>query len=122
MKTKFQIIKKTITSAGEVISLGGETLSHLEHVKGVFVSYSDGVSKPNSTLQLTIDSEEIFPADFEADMIAPKSGIGINNIAWPIHERAKGSPISGKYTDNSPAGGFIAYDVRIVLVCIDKDK
>ena len=118
-KKKFQILKQTVSAAGETVTFSGTVLEHLDKVVGVAVSYSDATAKPNSTLELDIDNHEIFPDEFEADLIAPKSGISANALFWRIAESGKGSVIKGKYTDGSAEAGFEAYDVRLILLCYD---
>lgn len=122
MKRYFKVIKKSITSAGQIVSISESTLEHAEKVVGVFTGFSDNQLKKGATLELKIDNNEIIPDGFEASLLASKDGVSINQVALKVDEKAGGTEVRGKYIDATPVGEFVPYDFRLYLVCEDLDK
>lgn len=122
-----------------------ETTSHKtnERVVGItlYSDFKDGLNE--STIQFSIDSEEILPSNFDCSLISTKKDVGFYKNMYRMNERANGSLIKGEYTDNSllndtlrwieqhpelqeyvdgmsnPPGGF-KYTVKLYLWCIQK--
>ena len=76
-----------------------------------------------STMQLTIDNEEILPDGFDCSLISAKSGNSFYENIYPCNERADGSLIKGYITApnaaNFPVQGFT---VKIYLYSVTKPK
>ena len=118
MKKKFQIIKLSVTSANQRIKIDTETNTQHTVVTGVFATTSNDGYK-NSTLELSVDEQEITPKDFEVALIMPTSTNTIKEITYPLQEKAKGSKVAGEYIDGGSASAY-PYEVRIYLTTTEE--
>ena len=76
-----------------------------------------------STMQLTIDNEEILPDGFDCSLISAKSGNSFYENIYPCNERADGSLIKGYITaPNSPNFPTQGFTVKIYLYSVTKPK
>ena len=74
-----------------------------------------------STMQLTIDNEEILPDGFDCSLISAKSGNSFFENVYPCNERADGSLIKG-YIASTNSNNFHQYTVKINLWSVTKPK
>ena len=106
-----------------VVADGGEyTFDHtteIDHnrIIGITQVFSDSDALPNSTLELDVDGEEIFPTGFESKLIVtgqevPPDEKWVGYIDRPV----KQVRITGKFTDGSALGSFVAYKANIYLM------
>lgn len=128
VRLKFQIITVDVKAAGSRYQfetqanitndrIVGITLTSTENAKDAFSSNLN-----DSTMQLTIDNEEIIPDNADCSLFSAKLNSGFYENMYRINERADGSLIKGNYTSgtkNFPAGG---YKVKIYLWSVTKPK
>jgi len=106
-----------------VTSDGGETTfdhtTEIDHnrIIGITQVFSDSDALPDSTLELDVDGEEIFPAGFESKLIAtgqevPPDDKWVHYIDRPV----KQVRVTGKFTDGSALSSFAAYKANIYLM------
>lgn len=74
-----------------------------------------------STMQLTIDNEEILPDGFDCSLISAKSGNSFFENIYPCNERADGSLIKG-YIASSNSASFTPFTAKINLWSVTKPK
>ena len=79
----------------------------------------------DSTIQLTIDNEEILPDGFDCSLITSKIGNAFYDNVYPVNERADGSLVKGSFTSGSIQREnvtFEPFDVKIYLWSVSKPK
>lgn len=106
-KQKFQIIEINIDKAGSLVSFSKTTETDHDTIVGVALFRKGGLHG-SGTLSLKIDSEEIFPSLFHADIITlnrEDKNIVFKNIVWPVNKIAKGSPIQFEYKEPEDGSG-----------------
>ncbi len=89
-----------------------ETTSHKtnERIIGITLHSDFEAALNESTIQLSIDSEEILPETFDCSLIAAKSDVGFYKNMYRLNERANGSLIKGTYV-----GGGLLPDAQAWL-------
>lgn len=117
-----------------------ETTSHKtnERIVGITLhsDFEDALNE--STIQLSIDNEEILPEEFDCSLIAAKKDVGFYKNMYRLNERANGSLLKGTYIGNALLPDVEAwleshpnalrgknpneyfYTVKIYLWCIQK--
>jgi hypothetical protein len=112
-KVKYQQVTLNITGAGLNVPIDFETDMLYKKVTGINVIMTDETNK-FSTLNLDINSTEIFPEDFEVLRVLFRSQIPFGYEYHELNERAEGSRVKGKYIDNNGGAPF-PYKVVISL-------
>ncbi len=112
MKKKLQVVKFNIAAANAVEKINTESDNHYNRIKGVFVTCSKANAEKQSTLQLEVDKEEIFPDDFEISLINPTTSNSYKDVSYGFDEKAEGNKIEGTYTDGGNAASY-PYEVKI---------
>jgi hypothetical protein len=79
-----------------------DTTSHKtnERIIGITLHSDFEAALNESTLQFSIDSEEIIPSGFDCSLIAAKKDVGFYKNMYRLNERANGSLLKGEYVDN----------------------
>lgn len=128
VRLKFQIITVKVQSPGVRIPFETQAQITNDRIVGIVLTSNetgDDINKliNESTIQLTIDNEEILPDGFDCSLISAKSGNSFYENVYPCNERADGSLIKGNIiAPNSasfPTGGFT---VKIYLYSVTKPK
>ena len=119
MKNKIQVISFDVAAANKTVNIDTETDIKHEAVKGVFAIVSDNDGKKQSTLKLSVDSEEILPKDFDISLITPTQALSFSEVAVSFDEAAKGSKVKGEYTDKGNASAY-PYNVKVYLMTTSK--
>ena len=114
MKKKIQIVKFAVTSANQRLKIDTETEISHKNITGVFATVSNKDALDGSTLQLSVDENEILPKDFELSLVSPTSALSMQEVVYPMTELANGSRISGEYNDSGKAS--YPYDVRLYFI------
>lgn len=128
VRLKFQVVTIDVKAAGSRYQfetqsnitndrIVGITMTSTENAKDSFSSNLN-----NSTMQLTIDNEEIIPDGSDCSLFSAKLTSGFYENMYRINERADGSLVKGSYTSgtqNFPTGG---YKVKIYLWSVTKPK
>ncbi len=112
---KYQIIKLTITGAGN-FPISAETDKAYKKVTGLQYSGTDTAALKDAVFtKFEIDSNEIFPDGFEVKLIQTGQDVSPNKRFYDdIEERADGSTVSGSFQDAGNATAY-PYNARIYL-------
>jgi hypothetical protein len=111
-KVKYQHITFNIGALGQEFVIDAETDKLYDTVTGIDIVLGDDNAK-FSTLNLSINNVELFPEKFQVLRVRFKEQAPDGYDYHKLEEPAKGSKVSGKYTDK--AGGVYPYQVTISL-------
>ena len=116
-KQKNQMIELVIATRGQVIAIDEKVKAHITRLTGITLFSSDENAYIGSTLDLTIDNNEIFPKGFKARWIRDREGVNVNQLPYSLDENGNNTVITGTYTDDTPAAVFPVggYKVQILL-------
>lgn len=128
VKFKFQNYPIHISSPNTRYDFSFLTDTQHERVIGFFITSNQFVANElNSNvnygkMELTIDGEEIIPAETSASLFVAKHALGFYDNMYVLNEKALSSKVKGCYTSGPtgttwPEGG---YDIVISLYCIKK--
>lgn len=117
-KIKYQLITFNVNNPNQQIPIDFETDKLYNTVTGINVLLTDNNAR-FSTVQIDINSEEVFPENFEVLRIRfrPHSPFGFDYHT--LKEPAGGSKVKGKYIDKVGAG--YPYTVTIALRLENKE-
>ncbi len=99
---KYQLIKFTINQPKEKVRLLFDTNNLYEIIESIFVSLPHENAYYASCLELQVNGEEVFPADFEVKLLATNSSVAPSERFFSLKDeliKAKGSHAEGLYTD-----------------------
>lgn len=114
---KYQVIKLVVPVANAVASTDAVTTDrNYKFVKGIQVTATDLVGLESSTFdKFEIDAQEIYPLDFDAQLIASGSEVNPNQrFDLDIDEPAENSTVNINYRDGGTAAGY-PYTVKVIL-------
>ena len=79
---------------------------------------------PGATLRVWIDDTEIIPDDTEVALLHHNDDMSIKDVAFPVDEKAKNSPVRVIYKDDSENLAVNeSYNVRVYLLAeVEKKK
>lgn len=129
VRTKFQILTLNVTKPSERFPF--ETQAHVtnDRIVGVTITTDEVADNPeqkyinNSTIQMSIDNEEILPDGFDTSLISAKLDNDFYANIYRINERADGSLVKGTFTCGPRLGEtFKPFKVKIYLWSITKPK
>ena len=126
VKLKHQIITIRVDAAGKRFAFETQSKVTNDRILGIMLTTTetaDDVYKNinDSTIQLTIDNEEILPDGFDCSLISQKIGNAFYDNVYPCNERADGSLIKGSFTSGTE--NFVnPYDVKLYLWCVSKPR
>lgn len=114
---KYQVIKLVVAAAGDVVNTQGVTTDrNYKFVKGIQITSTDNTALERSTFdKFEIDSQEIYPTDYDAQLI--KSGNEVNpnqRFDLDIDEPAENSTVNITYRDGGTAGAY-PYTAKVIL-------
>lgn len=109
-KVKYQHLTFSITALGQEFPIDFETDKLYDTVTGINILLSDDNAK-FSTIQMEINSTEVFPENFEIVRIKFREQVPNGYDYHTLSEPAGGSKVKGKYTDK--AGASYPYTVSI---------
>lgn len=126
VRLKMQIITVKITSPNTRFTFETQAQITNDRIIGIILTSNetgDDITKQinESTMQLTIDNEEILPDGFDCSLISAKSGNSFFENIYPCNERADGSLIKG-YIASSNSASFTPFNVKINLWSVTKPK
>lgn len=107
-KIKYQQVSITITGAGQSVPVEAETDKLYNTCTGINIVLSDTGAK-FSTFQLEINSQEVFPENFEVLRLLFREHAPFGFDYHRLHEPASGSRIKATFTDK--AGAAYPYTV-----------
>ena len=117
---KLQVVKFGVNK-GETVEYNGNTKTEHDSIKGIFLRLSNPQALQGATLRVWIDDTEIIPDDTEVALLHHNDDMSIKDVAFPVEEKAKNSPIRIIYKDNSENLAVNdKYDVRVYLLAEQK--
>lgn len=99
-----------------------------ERILGFFMTSTEVVDNElksnlnHSTVQLTIDNEEIIPNDTDASLFSSKINAGFYENIYPCNEKANGSQIKGAYISGGESTFKGPYEVKLYFWSSKKKK
>ena len=113
---KLQVVKFEVKK-GDTFEFNGNTKTEHDRIKGIFLRLSNAQALQGATLRVWIDDTEIIPDDTEVALLHHNDDMSIQDVAFPVDEKAKNSPVRIIYKDNS-ANLAVAdsYHVRVYLL------
>ena len=118
---KLQVVKFEVKK-GETFEFNGNTKTEHDRVKGIFLRLSNTQALQGATLRVWVDDTEIIPDDTEVALLHHSDDMSIKDVAFPLDEKAKNSPVRIIYKDNSENLAVDdSYNVRVYLLA-EQDK
>ena len=113
---RIQIIEITVPHNGAQVKIDTRTNIEYDEVYGILARLEWGRTTYKTSLELKIDGEEIFPKDFEVDMITATSFNSYREVMYPVKAKAKNSLVEGIYKDGGTmAAQSFPYKVKLYL-------
>ncbi len=113
---KLQVVKFEVKK-GETYEFNGNTKTEHDRIKGIFLRLSNAQALQGATLRVWIDDTEIIPDDTEVALLHHNDDMSITDVAFPVDEKAKNSPVRIIYKDNSENLAVSdSYHVRVYLL------
>ena len=97
---KLQVVKFEVKK-GEAYEFNGNTKTEHDRIKGIFFRLSNPEALPGATIRVWIDDTEIVPDDTEVALLHHSDDMSIEDVAFPVDQKAKNSSIRIIYKDNS---------------------
>jgi len=118
---KLQVVKFEVNK-GDTFEFNGNTKTEHDRVKGIFLRLSNPQALQGATLRVWLDDTEIIPDDTEVALLHHNDDMSIKDVAFPVDEKAKNSPVRIIYKDNSENLAVEdSYHVRVYLLAeVDK--
>ncbi|MBQ9212570.1 MAG: hypothetical protein IJ150_01335 [Bacteroidales bacterium] len=127
VKLKHQIITIRISEGGKRYAFETQAQVTNDRILGIMLTTTESERDDelkcinDSTIQLTIDNEEILPDGFDCSLISQKIGNAFYDNVYPINERADGSLIKGTITSSSSYFKE-PFDVKLYLWSVTKPR
>ena len=113
---KLQVVKFEVKK-GETFEFNGNTKTEHDRIKGIFLRLSNPQALQGATLRVWLDDTEIIPDDTEVALLHHSDDMSIKDVAFPVDEKAKNSPIRIIYKDDSENLAVAdSYHVRVYLL------
>jgi len=113
---KLQVVKFEVKK-GQTFEFNGNTKTEHDRIKGIFLRLSNSQALPGATLRVWIDDTEIIPDDTEVALLHHNDDMSIQDVAFPLDEKAKNSSVRIIYKDNSENLAVNdSYYVRVYLL------
>ena len=113
---KLQVVKFEVKK-GNTFEFNGNTKTEHDRIKGIFLRLSNSQALQGATLRVWIDDTEIIPDDTEVALLHHNDDTSIMDVAFPVDEKAKNSPIRIIYKDDSKNLAVAdSYHVRVYLL------
>ncbi len=118
---KLQVVKFEVKK-GETFEFNGNTKTEHDQIKGIFLRLSNPQALQGATLRVWVDDTEIIPDDTEVALLHHNDDMSIKDVAFPVDEKAKNSPVRIIYKDDSENLAVTdSYHVRVYLLA-EMDK
>ncbi len=113
---KLQVIKFEVTK-GQTYEFNGNTKTEHDRIKGIFLRLSNSNALQGATLRVWVDDTEIIPDDTEVALLHHNDNLSIQDVTFPLDEKAKNSPVRIIYKDDSENLAVAdSYYVRVYLL------
>ncbi len=99
-----------------------------ERILGFFITSTEVVDNElksnlnHSTIQLTIDNEEIIPANTDAALFSSKINAGFYENIYPCNEKAAGSQVKGTFISGGESTWHGPYEAKLYFWSSKKKK
>ena len=111
-----QVVKFELKKV-DTFEFNGNTKTEHDRIKGIFLRLSNQQALQGATLRVWIDDTEIIPDDTEVALLHHSDDMSIQDVAFPVNEKAKNSPVRIIYKDNSENLAVAdSYHVRVYLL------
>ena len=119
---EYEKIEISVTKDGEIVSFDHTTEIDHTRILGICQVFTDMAALPNSTLELDVDGEAIFPVGFESKLIASGTEVAPDE-KWLhyIDRETKQVRVKGRFMDGSALEEFAAYNANIYLMMRTKN-
>ena len=120
---KLQVVKFEVKK-GQTFEFNGNTKTEHDRIKGIFLRLSNQQALSGATLRVWIDDTEIIPDDTEVALLHHSDDMSIKDVAFPVDEKAKNSPVRIIYkNDSENLAVSDSYNVRVYLLAeVEKKK
>jgi len=113
---KLQVVKFEVKK-GETFEFNGNTKTEHDRIKGIFLRLSNSQALQGATLRVWVDDTEIIPDDTEVALLHHSDDMSLKDVAFPLDEKAKNSPVRIIYKDDSDNLALAdSYFVRVYLL------
>lgn len=128
---KWQVITVTVNRQGEHIKINDLAAVTNTRIRGIILTTATEVAYKNlkrGYMDLTIDQQEVFPQDFDTQLILKLDECTLKQCMLACDFRADGSQITGNYYDRTPDAEvtqqtpFVPYSFKINLYCESKSQ
>ena len=111
---QYQIIPLSIPQAGGVLSKQVSVSPESAKIDGIFIHAPGQYSLDGVTLELRIGGVEIFPRDFEANLILTNYFLSQKEVMYPIDKPANCDTVEMVLRNKL---GVPQHDINLYLVC-----
>ena len=111
---QYQIIPLTIPLVGDVLSKQVSISPESAKIDGIFIHASSQYSLDGVTLELRIGGVEIFPRDFETNLILTNYFLSQKQVMYPIEKAANCDTVEMVLRNKN---GVPQRDINLYLVC-----
>ncbi|BDD02470.1 hypothetical protein PEPS_47500 (plasmid) [Persicobacter psychrovividus] len=119
---KIQVIKFT-AKQGNTVEYNANTKTEHDRIVGAFFRLSEPEALLGATVRMWIDDTEIIPDDTEVALLHHSDDMSIDEVAFPLNEKAKNSPIRVLYKDDARNMATDQdYEVRLYLLAVIDPK
>ncbi|WP_332918812.1 hypothetical protein [Persicobacter psychrovividus] len=119
---KIQVIKFT-AKQGNTVEYNANTKTEHDRIVGAFFRLSEPEALLGATVRMWIDDTEIIPDDTEVALLHHSDDMSIDEVAFPLNEKAKNSPIRVLYKDDAKNMATDQdYEVRLYLLAVIDPK
>lgn len=117
---EYEKIEILVTSDGQEIEFSHITEIDHSCIIGIAQVFSNTLALANSTLRLSIDSQEVFPKGFESKLIHASSDVAPDErFVRTINRDVKQDKVTGRFMDGGAlAGSFEPYTANIYLMVL----
>jgi hypothetical protein len=113
---EYEKIEVKVTEAGQEISFSHTTEIDHTRIIGIAQVFSNVGAIPNSTIKLSVDSQEVFPTGFESKLIYAGQEVPPDErFVRYIDREAKQIKVEGTFKDGGALTPFVAYTANIYL-------
>jgi len=118
---EFEKIEINVAGSGQKISFSHTTEIDHSRIIGIAQVFSNESALPDSTLELDIDGQEVFPAGFESKLVYSGMEVPPDDRYFQYLDRPVNQiKITGKFTDGGALSSFAAYTANIYLMMLTK--
>lgn len=116
---EFEKIEINVTAGSQVINFSHTTEIDHTRIIGIAQVFTNENAVPNSTLELDVDGQRVFPDGFESKLIYAGQEVPPDDKYFSYLDRpVKQIKVTGKFTDGNALAPFAAYSANIYLMVL----